>query len=415
MSLYTRESTIDVFPFSRQHEGDEVIIGRSETGTFLVVPPEAVEVLDQLAQGKSFGEVQDAYLLTHGEILDLEDFLGVLTSKGLIRSSADVYVDASPQETATRQVPQKTHHHFSAFPQSVARIIFSRTSVVCAVLLTAFAGLLICIEPSITTGPGDLYFPDHRMASVLSITAASYLALFVHELAHLIGARAEGVNSRMGISHRLWVLVAETDLTGLWSLPRGKRYLPLLAGLVVDFISCDLLLIGLYLQTKQMIVINILVVRLMRAMVFTYYMRIVWQCLLFLRTDLYYVIANYLNCKNLLRDTEVYLRNRVAYLIPGLKKRDQSNIPISELQIIRWYSWIWVAGRIAAILLLVVVTIPVTIRYIKSFIITFRAGPSNHPADFVDALLLTAYFLIPIFIGMGLWINAIVRREGVIK
>jgi cytochrome c oxidase subunit IV len=31
--------------------------------------------------------------------------------------------------------------------------------------------------------------------------------------------------------------------------------------------------------------------------------------LLFIRTDLYYLIANYLGCKNLMRDTEVFLRN----------------------------------------------------------------------------------------------------------
>ena len=66
------------------------------------------------------------------------------------------------------------------------------------------------------------------------MTIFTYGGIFVHELAHLIAARAVGVNSRMGISHRLWYLVAETDLTGLWSVTRNQRYLPMLAGMIVD-------------------------------------------------------------------------------------------------------------------------------------------------------------------------------------
>jgi hypothetical protein len=59
--MYTRDSIVAVRSFTRQREGEEVVIGSPETGVFLAVPPEAVEFLDLLALGKSLGEVSDLY------------------------------------------------------------------------------------------------------------------------------------------------------------------------------------------------------------------------------------------------------------------------------------------------------------------------------------------------------------------
>ena len=86
--MYTRDTVITVEPFTRQMEGEEVIIGRVETGVFLAVPCEAVEVLDDLAQGKTIGETSDIYLQKHGETPDLEEFLQILESKGIVKTIA---------------------------------------------------------------------------------------------------------------------------------------------------------------------------------------------------------------------------------------------------------------------------------------------------------------------------------------
>jgi hypothetical protein len=50
----------------------------------------------------------------------------------------------------------------------------------------------------------------------LLVMVIGYATVFLHEMAHLVAARgAVGVSSRLGISHRLWYLVAETDMTGV--------------------------------------------------------------------------------------------------------------------------------------------------------------------------------------------------------
>ena len=56
---YALSDFVEVFPFTRQPEGDEVVIGRPDIGVFLALPAEAVEILDDLAAGRSVGGFRD--------------------------------------------------------------------------------------------------------------------------------------------------------------------------------------------------------------------------------------------------------------------------------------------------------------------------------------------------------------------
>src|SRR2546423_2520641 len=240
MPTYTRETLITVHPFTRQPDGEEVIIGRRETGVFLAIPPEAVEVLEHLAQGKSGGEAADLYQQRHGETPDLEDFLGLLESKGMVQPVREG--NHGPGKEPSGVVPaMQLRYHFSSFPQSIAQGLFSRPLLSIYFLLIALALTLVGLDPWLRPGPRDWYFPDHRTLTWTLLIAASYATIFIHELAHLVAARALGINSRLGIGHRLWYLVAETDLTGLWSVSGRQRYLPLLAGVLIDAVSASTL------------------------------------------------------------------------------------------------------------------------------------------------------------------------------
>jgi hypothetical protein len=261
--------------------------------------------------------------------------------------------------------------------------------------------------------PHDLCFPDHLTLTWTILIAVSYATIFVHELAHLVAARAVEINSRMGISHRLWYLVAETDLTGLWGAPKRQRYVPLLAGVLIDAASAALLVLLLFGHLQKWLTLPSLCLRLVRAMAFTYLMRIGWQFFLFVRTDLYYVIAMLFNCKNLLNDTQVFLRNQVARVFSSIRPVNQSGIPASERRVIRAYAVLWLAGRVWALAVLFWATVPIGLSYVHGLGGRLRAGYSANPYDFVDAVVLTTYFLVPTTAGLMLWIGGLVRRERI--
>jgi hypothetical protein len=410
MPTYSPDTILIVPPFIRQQDADEVIIGRMDTGVFLAVPPGAVEVLDYLAEGKSVGEAAALYEQKHGEVPDLDEFLGLLESKGIVEpltNPAKNRSSAPPAESAGRRV----HYHFRNFPQQLAQRIFSAPALTAYLIIAAAGVVLVILDPSLLPRSGDLYFPDYRTLSWAVVVLVSYGGLFVHEFSHLVAARALGINSRMGISNRLWYLVAETDLTGLWGVPKRQRYLPLFAGAITDAVFWAILVFMVYASDRRWIAFPRVAVRLLHAAAVTFVMRVLWQCFLFVRTDFYYVIASLFNCRNLLNDTEVFLRNQLARIIPTIRRVSQADIPGWEQRVIRVYAALWLAGRIFAVALLFTITIPLAISYTRALGETIRSGYSGNPAKFVDALLLATYFFVPLTLGLVMWIRGLFRSE----
>ncbi|MGZ7087960.1 MAG: hypothetical protein ACXVKH_00695 [Candidatus Angelobacter sp.] len=356
------------------------------------------------------GEVSDHYQRKYGEVPDLNDFLSLMESKGLVKPKSK----AENKDEAAGPPPLKLparRYHFSDFPQRVAQQLFSWPILAGSVSLITAASMIVILNPSLAPRSRDLYFPDHRTLCATLLAVASYATIFLHELAHLIAARSLGINSRIGISHRLWYLVAETDLTGLWTVPKRQRYLPLLAGVLLDLASAALLVLLLLADARRVFVMPLLVLRLVRALVLTYVLRVAWQFFFYIRTDFYYVVGNFFNCRNLLNDTEVFLRNQLARVVRSIRPKDQSAIPVSERRVIRAYAVIWVAGRLLSLVLLFAITIPVAIRYVNNLTAAFRAGYSTNHYNFLDALLLSAYFLVPLITGFSMWMAGLIRRE----
>ncbi|HEV2853707.1 MAG TPA: hypothetical protein VHC97_12965 [Thermoanaerobaculia bacterium] len=405
---FTEESRVAVFPFSRQDGGEEeVVVGRPEAGVFLALPRDAVEVLDDLAAGRTVAEARDLYHQRHGETPDLAEFLELLAEKGFVRPRDD---EPGAAETGfLPQVPVRKYH-FENLPEGVARFFFGRAAL-CVYALVIASGLWVALRhPSLVPGRGSLYFERFRTPKILTVIGFSFVTLFFHEMSHLLAARATGVKSRLGISHRLWMLVAETDLTGLWAVAKRRRYLPLLAGPLTDLATSSAILLCLEAQSRGWIGLPPLAVELLRAVFFAYVLQLVWQLFFFLRTDLYYVIATWFDCKNLLGDTETFLKNRLARIVPSIQTVDQSYIPASERRMIRVYAVVWLLGRAVALFLLFSVTLPLTFTYLTNIVKALSGGWQADTVAFLDALTMMILSTALFAVGMGLWMRSLIRQ-----
>jgi len=406
---YSRESLVTVMPFTCQYEGDEAIIGRLETGTFLSVPRQAVDVLEFLAEGKTVGEAAESYRERYGELPDVGDFLVVLEAKGL--------VEPNDGTSATGKTPgilvgrPKKRYHLAHFPQPLAARIFSSRVIYSCVALIAIATFLFITDGFVRPAFSDIYFSDHRTIIFLFLVFVSYGSVVIHEIAHLIAARSIGVNARIGFGNRLYDLVVETDLTGLWSVPKRQRYLPLMAGCLLDALVSALLIFMMFAQEKHLIALQPLTLHIWKAILLTYVTRVFWQWFLFVRTDYYYILATWLNCKNLLGDTEAFVKNQIARLIPQVSTVDQTSIPARERQILPYFSVIWVAGRILALYWLYKVTGPIILHYLHDLVHSLEVGYSVNPDVFWDSLMLVFLMGVPIIVGGVMWIRSIVARS----
>jgi hypothetical protein len=402
-----------VYPFTRQLEDDEVVIGRLETGRFLALPPDAVELLDDLAAGKTVEQARSHYQQRYGEVPDLEDLLQALEENGFVQiAKSDHQTPQRLQATLTAQ-PRVTpvHYHFTQISPAIARRLTSRSVLMSCGVMIGFALIAAIIDPAIVPTWKAFFFTENMTLMVLMVTALGGIIVFLHEMAHLVAARAVGVPCRLGLSHRLWVLVAETDMTGVWSIPRQHRYLPFLAGPLLDATCVSILLLILFAQRREWVVLPPIALQLTQAMVLNYLLGLLWQCYFFVRTDLYYVFANFFRCKNLMRDTRVFVNNQVFRMFKIGRIRNQDTVPNAEMRVVRWYAIIFVLGHIAAFSSLILIGLPTTFNYLCLLFDTLKAGYQSNPYAFIDALVLGTMVIGFQGIGFGLWIRSLYRRK----
>ncbi len=400
MERYGPDTLVAVGSFSREIEGDEVVIGRPDTGIFLALPIETIGLLNDLASGHTCGEAAARFEQKHGESPDVADFLTVLEARGFVAprnlapAGDGLTGDASNDPALSSGRPA----HFARFPQGLARFLFGVPMLTLYAALIATSAVLILERPSIWPGSRALVFRSHLSAIYLLLFAFTLASTFIHELAHLVAARAEGVPSRLGIGNRLWMVVAETDLTGLWSLPKAKRYLPLLAGVICDAVLASLIVFYLFAPHAQP---QPLLFQIGQAFLLICLLRIAWQCFFFVRTDFYFVLTTMFSCKDLMRDAERYLRNLVSQLLGRRRPVDQSLIPVREMRFIRAFSVLWVGGRLLALNVLVTVQLPALFAYLRE--VTLVPKRSLSPYEVADRIVFVALAVGPLLWGLLLW------------
>jgi len=404
---YEQSDQIEVQAFTRQPEGDEVVIGLPAANVFVALPAEALEILDSLARGKTVGEAQSEFARVHAIEPDIDGLLESLEQRGFVRRRDGQAVLQQAEGRADRSI----RYHFSQIPESVARRFFGPLPLALCLAIIASAVTIAVARPSLIPGRSSLVFTQHRTAKIVILSLVAYGTIFLHEFAHLLAARAQGVKSRIGISNRLWFLVAQTDMTGLWAVPSRQRYLPMLAGPLLDGLSASLLFLLLFAKSEGVFGLAPEIEQLVRAMIFLYLLRLLWQCYFFMRTDFYFVFTTFFGCKNLMKDTQDLVKNLFRRATGSTERVDQAHIPLRERRVIGMYSVLWIFGRGIAFLSLFFITLPVLFRYLNGTRLALQRGYAGNHYQFLDAVLVGVLNLAPLIIGLYLWITNVVRRR----
>jgi putative peptide zinc metalloprotease protein len=399
---------VRVHPFTRQQDAEEIVIGIPERGVFLALPAEAVEILDLLSSGRTVEEARGDYVAKYAENPDIEALLDYLEEKGFVaRTDRE---DAGPAGESPAPKTQ-IRYHFAGFPVGLARAIFSGPSLLASAAVVALAAALVIVDPSLLPGHQALFRETHITAMLLLIFSMGLATTFLHEMAHLVAARAKGISCRLGVGHRLWVLVAETDMTGVWSLPKAQRYLPLLAGALLDLVSASLLVVVLFAGSRSWISMGGTARQFVSAGLFIYLLRIAWQCCFFVRTDFYYVYATAFDCKNLMKDVEDFLRGKLGSWLGRAPRVHQEHIPGREMRAIRAYSVFWLAGRLLAFSLLLTVTLPLCLQYIRTFWSHLAGIGTARPAVTTDSLVISTIAFLFTMTGLWMWVRSLLRSR----
>jgi putative peptide zinc metalloprotease protein len=315
-------------------DGGEFIVGDPAAGVFLALPEVGVQAITELRSGRTIGEVAASLAEETGTEVDVAEFVAGLIEAGLVRS-----VDGRPMRddgTGERQ-----RRWIAGVRPERARLMFTRPAW--ALYTASFLWCVACLwllpeyRPSFES---ILFYPDPAV-SIVTIALAGIVLGSVHEAWHWLAGRAEGVSVRFALSRRAFLPVFETDLTQMWGIPRRRKYGPLLAGLAFDALVLAICL-ALRVVAEPLSIPPVLD-RFLAVIVAVQVVSFGFQCLVFLRTDLYLVLSTALGCRDLLQVSRLYLKSRLWRLNSTQQARLADAHP-RDLRLAPWFAVIYAAG-----------------------------------------------------------------------
>ncbi|MFC5816953.1 hypothetical protein [Nonomuraea harbinensis] len=383
-------------------EGDEVVVGDPETGTFVTVPAVGGVVISALRRGATTDEAAAEAEAFAGEPVDVPAFVQVLTELGFVDDRT------GEEREAVRTAPIQFRRWMGGVSQRPARPFFGPVAWTVYAACALFSAGVFVVSPSLFPQPARDAFPLGDIGlSALLLAPFALASTALHECGHWLAACAAGVRSRFGIDRRMMLLVFETDLTQVWTVPRRQRYAPLLGGLAVDAVLLSLLLSGRLMVQAGLWTPPPTVDALLAVWVYVKLTGMLWQCMIFLRTDLYAVLVNALGCRDLWRVKSLMLRQAFGRLSPG-QAAELARASAADRRAGRWFRWVWLAGFVGVLGWFAFFLLPVIVTVLQWTAAGLALGPLT--GRFWYSLLCAALLLSPQTLAAALAVKEYARR-----
>ncbi|GAA2092590.1 hypothetical protein GCM10009801_59190 [Streptomyces albiaxialis] len=397
MNAVTR---VSLHPLTFVPEPDGVMVGRADAAAYALLPADGAALLGRLAEGAPAPEAAAWYEATYGETVDMDDFVATLDELGFVRGEG-----AAPAE-----LPRVRF-------RTLGRAVFSPWAWACYVLLAAVAVWFLVSEPGVRPHARHVFFSPSLLVVQLGLALVQLPLALLHEGAHALAGRRLGLPTRLGMGRRYFLPVFETSLDGLLGVPRARRYLPFLAGMLTDavMVCVTLTLAGADLADGTLSWPGGLAL----AVCYVTLIRLAWQFYLCLRTDMYYVVATALGCTNLHEVASAYLRRTFPLLaripgvrLAGLEEREWSP---RDRAVAPWYAVILVGGVLFLVAGALLVVGPVVLEFATRVVEGFGRA-SLDDARFWDSavtllLAVVQFVALPLFAGRGSRSVSSARKE----
>ncbi|MFE0367621.1 hypothetical protein [Streptomyces tendae] len=370
-----------------RRDRDEWIVGRMATRTFVALPAAGARAVELLGAGLSVGRTEESLRAETGEEFDIADFVGDLAALGFVARIGDHAVpDAEPPRAS---LPWLRPRHVRLALHPVLPLLVGA--------LLAAAVVVLVRRPDLLPGYRDLLWTRQGSVVLLSGAAAGWTLLLAHELAHLVTARAAGVPGKMRLGTRLQFLVMQTDISGIELAPRRHRLTAYLAGIALNLSVASSLVLALALTETGTTAHRLLAAALLLAL-----LPLPFQCMVFTRTDLYFVLQDLTGCRDLYGDGLAYARYRarrsvrsmrtvraVRAVRRGVRAGDRDDdpsarLPAHERRAVRLYSVVLVVGTAACLAFMAAVTLPVDVALLARAV--RGLGPGHGLAGNADAV-----------------------------
>ena len=358
-------------PLVYLQEGDEVTIGSPDVESYAVFPADGAALVRMLADGITPRQAAARHEESYGESVDMPDLLSALEELGFVQDGTST---AAPAPVRW---------------QRLGRIVFSRPAWLCYAILTALSIVAMARHPELAPHRSVLFFTSSYTAISLVLFLGQMPFLALHEGFHALAGRRLGLRSSFSVSRRLIYVVFETSLPGLVAVPRRRRYLPILAGMVADVLAMAVLTL-VAAAVREPDGALPLAGRVCLALAFAVMLRLLWQLFFYLRTDVYVMLTTVLGCTDLHGAAADVLRNAVRRRT-GRTALDLSVHSATDLRVARWYAWLLPVGYALTLASFAIVLVPSAYQMMAGLFGRLRNGSSL--SGILDSATLVALLL----------------------
>ncbi|TCP49177.1 hypothetical protein EV586_1261 [Tumebacillus sp. BK434] len=390
MSAVTLNSVLDVSHLSIQPDGEEYTVGDPVTENFIRIPYEGVAAVRLLDGSRTLGEAQAQLLDGEGIEVDFLDFGETLLELELVRSLDGLLLTSVAQVAAVRQD--------LGWMRPIGRLLFGKIAVGLYMLIAITSVLLFVFRPELFPQYQDFFvFPTIGM-SMLVLFFVTWALLMLHECAHMLAAAASGAPVKLKLSVRWFWVVVEAEMTGLWAKARNTRYVPFFAGM---FFDSTVLFLSLFLQFW--LPEGGFWFRLCQMTALITLSQFLSQLMIFLRTDLYFVIITATNAANLSGDAKLYLKK--TFLRSSEALCAWQTLQPREQRQATWFGVFYGLAFLVVILLIGLYMAPATWLALTQAVDEVRSEVSS-PLVFWDGMLV----LLLTVVQFALWVAGVWAR-----
>jgi putative peptide zinc metalloprotease protein len=334
-------------------EAEDWIVGRVELQEFVAMPELGVRAIRLLSDGHTVAETRQYLESEDDDAIEVLSFVEQLRDLGFLKAIDGIVLDGEPGDDIASSLPWIRPRHVGWLFSGPLLAVYAAT---CAAAL-----VIVGIRPRLLPRYGDLLISRSTTTVVVADTALTLALMGLHELAHLLAARSVGVPGRISWGTRLFDLVAQTSMPGVWAVSRRERMRCYLAGMAFEAVLASAVIIVLAAAN-----LHGAVGRTGSAIVALILLGFLMELLVFKRTDVYFVVADLVGARNLHDDACRYLLTHLRALVsPARRGRAVSASSAQpepmdrrEYRLVRGYAWFMVAGSAASAAALAAYIVP---------------------------------------------------------
>lgn len=375
------QSEITLYPLSIRKDKKHYIVEEPVSGDFFELPEIGVDALKRLEQGEELVSIEHTLKNSYpDEEVDMVDFVEQLLELGLVQKVDGVPVKREQSRATTNS------GGFFWIPQSVGRLFFNRVMNKVYLLLFLANIIILILNPELFPHYKDIFLFDSMVLNILMYLSISLVLILIHEFGHILAIRAHDLPAKLSIGNRLIFIVFETDLTQAWKLDPKKRNILYLAGISFEQVILSLSF-GIMLLFPGAGITGVLGI-----IVLDIFIKFIYQCCFYMKTDVYYVVENITGCYNLMENGRIYLNS----LFKKHRKDGENHKEIfqNEWNLIRLYSVFYIVGVVLTLILAVMYFVPqLYYTYMTIYMNLLGAGDRAAFWDAIAFLVMTMFML----------------------